>query len=120
MSSPVTLTFPQLSVIHDLHGQLEEIIVQPTSRDAAAYELQAHKHNWPTEQAMKHAPFLYFGAMAWSALRRSPEAPEKLKTKGVQEFLDTVLEVTPAVDEDGEEITEEVDPTQAGATPASD
>lgn len=103
---PVEVTF-----IDDQTGELLAIEVQTTIKDRSAYEVHAHKNGWPTEKPMSTATFLWSGFLAWSALRREPDAPAKLKTRTPDEFFDVILDVIPIAEEEGEETI--VTPTHA-------
>lgn len=115
--SSSSLIIPAVEVVYeDEVGELMALTVQTTSKDAAAYEVHAAKNNWPTEIPMQNAMFLWHGFIAWSALRREPDAPAKLKTPTPDSFLEAIVSALPA---DSDEATV-VDPTHAGASPAQD
>lgn len=124
MSHPVpasesSQTLPSLDVLYEDPdtNQMMAMRVRPTLKDRAAYEIQAHKNNWPTKNPMQTATFTWFAFQAWSALRRESAAPVFLRTDSLDQFLEVVQNVEP-VSEEGEETI--VDPTQSEATFDSD
>ena len=113
-----SLIIPAIEVVDedDQTGELMALTVQTTSKDAAAYEVHAPKHGWPTEVPMSNAMFLWHGFVAWSALRREPNAPAKLKTATPVAFMEAIVSALPADESDATV----VDPTQADHTSAPD
>lgn len=104
---------PVLTVTYENdENELVELKVKATIKDMSSYELAASRQNWPTTP--QGAPMLWSAYLAWSALRRDPNAPTRLKTANVDDFLDVVEMVGPADEE------EPVDPTRAdhGSAPA--
>lgn len=109
-ASESSIMVPPVDVIYEdeFTGEIMQIRVKTTIKDRTSYEVHAHRSGWPTERPMQTAMFLWTGFLAWSALRRSPDAPAQLKTKTPDEFLDAVLDVVPVVEEDAIDV---VDPT---------
>ena len=108
-----SVTVPPVEVIFDDHesGERMAVTVQTTIKDRSAYEIHAHKNGWPTDRPMNTATFLWSGFIAWSALRREPNAPQQLKTATPDAFFDAIIDVVPVTEEAGEETT--VDPSLA-------
>lgn len=102
---------PPVDVIYEdaETGQTLALRVRTTIKDRSAYEVHAHKNGWPTKNPMQNALFLWSGFLAWSALRRSPDAPAQLRTASPDDFFDAVLDVVPVADD---EAADAVDPTQ--------
>lgn len=92
---------PPVDVIYEDSdsGETMALRVSTTIKDRSAYEVHAHKNGWPTKNPMQNALFLWSGFLAWSALRRSPDAPAQLRTSTPDEFFDVVLDVVPVSDE---------------------
>lgn len=110
-----SISIPPVEVIYDdaETGERMAVTVQTTLKDRSAYEIHAHKNGWPTERPMSTAIFLWSGFLAWSALRRVPDAPAQLKTATPDAFFDAVIDVVPVEEQEGDEST--VDPTRAAA-----
>lgn len=102
---------PPVDVIYEdaETGETMALRVKTTIKDRSAYEVHAHKNGWPTKNPMQNALFLWSGFLAWSALRREPDAPAQLRTPTPDAFFDAVLDVVP-VGDDAE--VDAVDPTQ--------
>lgn len=104
---PVEVTFEDQTT-----GETLAVTVQTTIKDRSAYEIHAHKNGWPTDRPMRTATFLWSGFLAWSALRRDPNAPAQLKTTTPDQFFDAILDVIP-LDEDENGEMPQVDPSHA-------
>lgn len=118
-ASATSQVLPPVNVIYEDAdtGDTMMITVKTTLKDRSAYEVHAHKSGWPTKNPMQNATFLWFGFLAWSALRREPEAPAQLRTAGPDAFFDAVIDVVPS-DDEGEATI--VDPTLEAPGSASD
>lgn len=109
-----SLTLPPVDVIYTdpETRQLMALRVRTKIKDRSAYEVHAHKNGWPTERPMTTAMFLWSGFLAWSALRRDPNAPACLKTPSPDAFIDFIEDVQLVTDEDE---ADQLDPTQGEA-----
>jgi hypothetical protein len=104
--SPAAATTIDLEIWVD--GQDEPIAVRADQRDMAAFEVE---YKMGTSRAMEDMQMVFFRFLGWHAARRIGKIPKDVKR---DEWLDTVIEVTPAEDDD-EEVLQGADPTSPAA-----
>jgi len=104
--SPTTATTIDLEIWID--NQDEALEVRADQRDMAAFEVE---YKMGTSRAMEDMQMVFFRYLGWHAARRTGKIPKDTKR---DEWLDTVIGVEPA-EEDDEEVLQGADPTKPAA-----
>lgn len=108
--SKFTDTNPKIDVyFKDSDDELLAVTVQTANIDKSKYEKYAHEKRWPAMSQENMPANLYFGFLAWSALRREPGCPAELNKETPEAFLETVYDVQPAQEDDDDSVEHPTD-----------